>query len=247
MSSIGLLLVFMPSLALATAPVEATRPAAREQIGCVLGEPIYRDQLRSDFSVREELFRLISPALERYREEHRDEIEPTDAELDFAASHIRQQNPDKWRARDAERKKELAEIREIIADPDFQNLPADEREFATRRLRHLETSDAATDFARFILNSRKFNRHLYHAFGGGLIVWQQAGVEAFDAHHRWLETLEARGDFSITDPELRKLLYEYWTNERMHGSFLSTREKNPQAFEEFLNPAWFPAGPVEKP
>lgn len=235
-----LVAAFVPTL-LAAAPVEAPRPAPREQIGVVLGKSIDRDQLRQGFPVRDELFRLVQPALQQYRDEHREQIEPTDAELTFAAEFFRRENPDKWRERDAEWKAELAEIRDLIADPQFPNLPADERKYALLRQRRLETSDASREFARFVLDSRKFNRHLYKTFGGGRLLWQQGGVEAFDAHRRWLETLEARGDFSITDPELRATFYDYWTNDRKHGSFLFSPEKNPQVFDEFLNPLWFPA------
>lgn len=241
MSPAGLAIVML----LAVAPVEAPRPVPRDPIGTVLGEPIYRDQLRKEFPVRSELFRLVSPALQRYREQHRDEIEPTDAELKFAADYFRKQNPDHWRERDAKWKTELAEMRALIADPDFATLPADERKAAGIRQRHLETSNAARDFARFILNNRKFYRHLYKTFGGGRIVWQQAGVEAFDAHRRWLEKLEKRGDFSITDPELRAAFYEYWTNEKQHRTWMSTPEKNPERIEEFLNPEWLPAEPAK--
>ncbi|MGC1274692.1 MAG: hypothetical protein WBC44_13380 [Planctomycetaceae bacterium] len=226
---------------LATDTVEVPHPVPREQIGAVLGQPIYRDQLRKKFPVRDELFRLIEPALQKYQEQHRKQIEPTDAELTFAADAFRRENPEHWREQDAEWKADLAEIRALVADPDFAKLPADERKAAAIRQRHLETSDAARDFARFILDSRKFNRHLYETFGGGRIVWQQGGVEAFDAHHRWLGSLEKRGDFSFADQELRAIFYEYWTNERQHRSFLSTPEKNPERIEEFLNPEWFPA------
>ena len=85
-----------------------------------------------------------------------------------------------------------------------------------------------------MLSNWKFQRHLYQTYGGGSILWQQAGIEAFDATRTWLETLERNGKFKITDPELRSTLYHYWTTQR-HGSFL-TDDK--QRIREFLEPEW---------
>ena len=61
---------------------------------------------------------------------------------------------------------------------------------------------------------------LYQQFGGGRLLFQQAGVEAFDATRRLLEQREAEGAFAITDPEVRALAYDYWT--RDHGAMFIT-------------------------
>jgi len=90
-------------------------------------------------------------------------------------------------------------------------------------------------FAVFLLKNWKFQKHLYERFGGGRILWQQSGLEAFDSRREWLETLEKRGDFRITDPELRSVFYEYWTTMN-HGSFL-TGDKG-RIKREFLKPEW---------
>lgn len=64
----------------------------------------------------------------------------------------------------------------------------------------------------------KLQKALYDAFGGGRVLFQQGGVEAFDATRKLLEQKETGGEFSITDPQTRKLAYDYWT--RDHGAMM---------------------------
>lgn len=236
----GLLIAVVPSLV--AVPVEAPRPAARERIGSVLGEPIYRDQIKAGKDVRldAELFRLIQPALDRYREEHRDEIRPTEGEVEFAAAYFRKEQPETQADGLIEQQKR--ETRKLLAELDAagNELSAEEQrevEALRKTLEDLENSDR--HFARWVVGTRKFQRHLYDEFGGGRVLFQQAGVEAFDATRAWLESLEAKGDLTLSDPELREELYRYWTSTN-HGAFLSTPETNPDAIEEFVNPPWFP-------
>ncbi len=63
-------------------------------------------------------------------------------------------------------------------------------------------------------------RRLYGEFGGGRLLFQQAGVEAFDATRVMLERAEAEGRLSFRDPEARTSAYDYWT--RDHGAFMIT-------------------------
>lgn len=64
----------------------------------------------------------------------------------------------------------------------------------------------------------KLQKALYDEFGGGRVLFQQGGVEAFDATRKLLEQKEASGEFSLTDPEVRELAYAYWT--RDHGAMM---------------------------
>lgn len=66
----------------------------------------------------------------------------------------------------------------------------------------------------------KLQKRLHEEYGGGRLLFQQGGIEAFDATRRMLETREADGAFAITDPEVRRLAYDYWT--RDHGAFIIT-------------------------
>ena len=61
---------------------------------------------------------------------------------------------------------------------------------------------------------------LYAQFGGGRLLFQQGGAEAFDATRRLLEQRESEGAFAITDPQVRALAYDYWT--RDHGAMFIT-------------------------
>lgn len=61
---------------------------------------------------------------------------------------------------------------------------------------------------------------LYAQYGGGRLLFQQGGTEAFDAMRRLLEQRESEGAFAITDPEVRALAYDYWT--RDHGAMFIT-------------------------
>ncbi len=72
-------------------------------------------------------------------------------------------------------------------------------------------------------------RLLYRNFGGGRVLFQQAGSEAFDATHTLAQALEAQGKFAFATPELRTLAYDYWT--RDHGTFLSTPARADTAFD----------------
>ncbi len=64
----------------------------------------------------------------------------------------------------------------------------------------------------------KLQKALYDAFGGGRVLFQQGGVEAFDATRKLLEQKEASGGFSFTDSQVRELAYGYWT--RDHGAMM---------------------------
>ena len=71
-----------------------------------------------------------------------------------------------------------------------------------------------------LIGNVKLQKRLHDTYGGGRLLFQQAGVEAFDATRRMLESREAEGGFSITDPDVRALAYDYWT--RDHGAFMIT-------------------------
>ncbi|HEY4561073.1 MAG TPA: hypothetical protein VIG54_10075 [Lysobacter sp.] len=78
---------------------------------------------------------------------------------------------------------------------------------------------AARDFmARYLLANRNLLRHVHSRFGGGRLLFQQAGMEAFDATRRLVEHLEAQGRLTFDDAKVRRLAFHYWT--RDHGPFL---------------------------
>jgi hypothetical protein len=90
-------------------------------------------------------------------------------------------------------------------------------------------------FAAFTFGNWKLQRHFYDRFGGGRVLWQQAGLEAFDAYRRWLESEEQKGNFKITDPKLRQSFYRYW---KLSHDFMIT---DPEEIRRgFLEPDWAP-------
>jgi chemotaxis protein histidine kinase CheA len=90
--------------------------------------------------------------------------------------------------------------------------------------------------AEFLYSNWKLQRHFYDHFGGGRVLWQQGGYEAFDAYRRWLETEERQDHFKITDPKLRQTFYRYW---RQSGSPFLIKDAD-RIRAEFLEPDWVP-------
>ncbi|WP_417392555.1 hypothetical protein [Gimesia sp.] len=218
---------------------QKTDKPPREQIGVCLGKPVYRDQIRTGkyITLQTELLRLFaSPATEKYFEAHESEIVPTEAEIAFTANYYSKDS-------------EITELSQNEASYARGQLVLIQQQLASttlteekRKQLELERTEFQAElkmpgrsFARFLLDNLKFQRHLYDNFGGGRILWQQAGQEAFDAMHHWLKDLEKKGEFRIDDPKLREVFYEYWTTDH---SFLTS---NPERIrEEFLEPEWAP-------
>lgn len=229
-------------LLIATTPTLASEePERRDQIGEALGQPIYRDQIDAadDSGVRDQLHRLFTvPVMLKYREVNRKEIDPTKDEFRSAVTHFRRTFEERYRGdpdnavgafavsmREVDRTtKQLDDA--TLGDADRRQLVKEQRAAEKKLDEHV------TSFATFWLSGFKFQRHLYSRYGGGRVLWQQAGLEAFDAMHRWLREHEEKGDFKITAPDLRAKFYEYWTTMR-HGAFLSKGkdEIDPQAFQ----------------
>ncbi len=76
----------------------------------------------------------------------------------------------------------------------------------------------------------KVQGHFYRNFGAGRLLFQQTGVEAFDAMRQFLEQSQAEGKFAIIDPALRALAFDYWTRDQ--SPFLI---EDPAAIEAALN------------
>jgi hypothetical protein len=89
--------------------------------------------------------------------------------------------------------------------------------------------------AAFLFSNWKFQRHFFDRYGGGRVMYQQAGLEAFDAYRRWIESEEQKGSLRITDPKLRASFYRYW--KRNDGAFLTDPD---QLRKLFLEPDWVP-------
>lgn len=217
----------------------------RERIGHVLGKPVYRDEIKTGKNVplRDELYRLFTaPVMKKYREAHKGDIEPTEDEIHAATVFF----DEKHRERIQEKEPKLRErLRAVEGQLARTGLTEEEQRKLRIEKRGLQAklNPPGRLFALFVLNNWKFQKHLYDQYGGGRILWQQAGLEAFDAHRTWLECREKQGDFGITDPALRATFYEYWTTMK-HGAFLTDDRERIRS--EFLEPDWLPEAPSQK-
>ena len=222
------LLLFSPALAEET---------PREQIGTVLGQPVYRDQLsaKEGAALSNELHNLFShPVMWQYRAAHKGEIQPTQREVSTATAHFDGWHNERLKAQDHPLKDRRAEIEHALAKP---GLAAEEKQQLEdeRQVIDAQLRPPGRRFAGWMVANWKLQRHLYKEYGGGRVLWQQAGLEAFDAMHVWLKQCEKEGEFTISDPGLHEQFYAYWTTVD-HGPSLSD---DPRFIEqEFLKPYW---------
>ena len=220
--------------------IEAASPVAgqdvdkqpREQIGESLSKPVYRDEIRTDKNVTlsSELHRLFTGAAgEEYRSQHEKEITPTPTEISAAMKFYDAKHAERMKEQEPELLDMLKAIDAKLAQADLND---DERKKLLNEKQSVERMrlPPGESFAVFVMKNWKIQQHLYKKYGGGRLLFQQAGVEAFDATRKWLESLEAAGKFKITDPKLRASLYEYWTRDQ--GSWIIKDEKDIQEFIE---------------
>ena len=209
----------------------------REKIGQVLGQPVYRDQLRvgKNIRVRNELHRLFThPILQAYREAHREEVSPTDDEIDRVANYFQRKHQQRMREQEAGIRQNIAAIKEKL---ETSQLTTEQQRKLHGQIQGLEAQlkPPGTAMANVFLQQWKLQRHFYDNYGGGRILWQQGGVEAFDATHRWLQSQEKNGSLQFTDKQLRDTFFEYWTTLN-HGAFLTDDRKRIRS--AFLEPEW---------
>ena len=217
----------------------------REQIGQVLGRPVYRAEIRTEGNVRlkGELFRLFtSPVMKEYREAHKSETEPTEDEIRAATVFFDEGHRQRIKEKEPQLRARLATVQQQLARADLTEEEHTKLRIEERRLQR-ELKPPGRPVAVFMLRNWKFQKHLYERYGGGRILWQQAGLEAFDACRIWLESCEKQGDFTITDPKLRSAFYEYWTTTK-HGAFLIDDKEGIRT--EFLEPPWLPKAPSQE-
>lgn len=202
----------------------------RMRIGSALGKGVYRDQLKSNPPTHSELVHLfMAPALNEFREKHRAKFEMTDEEIrkasEWQSAEMRKQGGEQWefwQKRERERQAELPiliqKIESEIANPTSNTVEKKAWE-AALRLAKLEQTIPHAGLVAVMFGNRKFEKYLHCNYGGGRIIHQQFGPEALDARRKLLLELEDKGKFQITDPELRKLAYDYWERPSHPGGF----------------------------
>ncbi len=211
------------------AGTSSTAPV-RERIGSALGQDVYRDQLKGNPPTYDEVVQLfMAPAMEEFREKHSAEYEMADEEIrqavEWQTTELKKRGGEQWenwqvrgQKRQAERPKQIAEAETALANPATPENETKELRIAIRVMQLEETSPNAGEVFYF-MKERKFEKYLYDHYGGGRIIHQQFGPEALDARRKLLLELEEAGKFQITDPELRKLAYDYWERPAHPGGF----------------------------
>lgn len=215
----------------ATEQVEQNK---RERIGTALGKDVYRDQLKGTPPTDSEVVQLfMAPAMNEFREQHQAKFEMTDDEIRTAAAwqtaQVKQQGGEQWefwqrreRQRPAELPILIKQIETEIANPSSNTVEKKTWQAALRLVK-LEQTVPHAGLVALMFGSRKFEQYLYDNYGGGRIIHQQLGPEALDARRKLLLELEAAGKFQISDPELRKLAYDYWERPNHPGGFHTDR------------------------
>ena len=93
-----------------------------------------------------------------------------------------------------------------------------QRAFACQPSLALENEDPERTrwIASALASGEKAQRFIHARFGGGRILFQQAGAEAYDATYRLLLHLEQEGAFVVHDPQLRADMLSYWEEDHGH-------------------------------
>jgi hypothetical protein len=191
-----------------------------KEIGTVGQEKVYQNQLDStgNSPIIEELHQLfLVPTLEKYYEMHKESLKPTEEEVKtgieflvkfladnkFEKQHPKLKSLFKLRIRIDELKKEFK--KKDLSDSQKEDLKKQAKEVAQKYAKEV------LKFTRYKIAQIKLQEHLYVQYGTGRILTQNGDEEAFDGAYRWLSDRERRNVFKITDPELKKKFYSYWT------------------------------------
>lgn len=211
----------------AVAPVETDK---RERIGSALGQDIYRDQLKDTPPTYHQVVKLfMAPPMEEFEHEHGAVFEMTDDEIragvDWMEAETKKRGGpvwEHWQAQSRDLKanvdQRLAEIKRQLESP--ATLESERPLLKTAlRVTSLEATHPHAGEVWMTFHRRKFEKYLHCNYGGGRIIHQQFGPEALDARRKLLLEMEESGKFQITDPELRKLAYDYWERPSHPGGF----------------------------
>ncbi|GAB5381850.1 MAG: hypothetical protein Alis3KO_23480 [Aliiglaciecola sp.] len=207
-----------------------TSNANEQPIARVFEQSIYRSDLKNEDSGNLSLQQIIIPKLlKRYKAKNKTSFEPTDEEIEKFKIWFNKKYPNHEQESKEREKETLARIRELAKE---EKLTDEEIEKLINELSEYAPASMDEQMAQFMLPHWKSQLYFYNNYGGGRLLWQQRGIEAFDAFQNWLKIQEKTGNFEISDQEDRKEFYQYWNRE---SSFLIDDEKS---VKEFLNPTW---------
>lgn len=235
----GFCLLVASCISLSGSPLAAQSKTAtpREQIGEVLGKPVYRDQLNAETTdklIHSLQYHFYGVLTEDYLEQHRERLEPTQLEFEeFAGNEF----PESHQFKVSQMPVLETRLREIRKQLKSNHLSAEQRQkLDLDRQKVEETLDSGIGpFLYNMLLCWKMEMDIYRRYGGGRIRILKLGMEPLEATHRWLKAEEQAGRFKITDPKLKTLLYRYWTVNFQYGFLM----QDPQEIRrDFLDPEW---------
>lgn len=213
-----------------------TEPADPNVIAVVLGRKITTGE-------KDKLNGLIFGALLRkYAEDNK--IEPTDEELDAFVQRTEEKEKQHQAKFERDREKLQKELKS-------SSLSDRERKDKESQLQTIESILKSTrdmkgqmkgmeeqmrpmkrQMAQQFVKSWKTNKALYEKYGGR-VIFQQAGVEPFDAYRDFLKEQEKNGAFQIIDKQYEAPFWRYFTNDAMHTFY----SKDDGA--KFINTPWW--------
>ena len=205
------------------------------------GKSIYRDDLQgtSDQEIAKALQTRIGGAIfEQFISDNARELKVSEAEIDQAAKYFTERHAEKMAMEAPALKEKLAELTAKVEAAAANS--SERRKLETQRADIellLEQQPPSRETIKFILTHWKYQNVLYKKYNGGRLLWQQMGIEAFDATRVLLETAEKKGRFKIHEPKIRDEFYFYWTKQN-HGAFLIDDAERIR--KEFLEPEWLP-------
>ena len=89
-------------------------------------------------------------------------------------------------------------------------------------------AEVSRQIATTFVAGPKRQRFLQRRFGGKRVLWQQFGVEAFDATYRLILSLEKEGAIAFATQADRTLALDYWTRDQ--GAWTSDYKSDDESF-----------------
>ena len=207
--------------------------ANEQPVATLFDQTIYPSDLIREDGQKIPLTRMIIPTLlQQYKADNNLSFEPTPEERQRFIVWFNKQNADHEEDTRKREQDTLAQIKKLAKE---NGLSKEETKKQINAFLDMSANQPPMDerMADFVLPHWKSQVYFYKNYGGGRILWQQRGTEAFDAFHNWLKSQEEKGNFSILAQEDRDAFYDYWNRE---SSFLSSDEE--AINERFLQPPW---------
>ncbi|WP_414828895.1 hypothetical protein [Alteromonas sp. H39] len=213
--------------------ITQTSNANEQPVATVLDQTISPSDLIREDGQQIPLTRLIIPTLlQHYKADNNLSFEPTPEERQRFIVWFNKQNADHEEDTRKRKQDTLAQIKALAKE---NGLSKEETEKQINAFLDMSANQPPMDerMADFVLPHWKSQVYFYKNYGGGRILWQQRGTEAFDAFHNWLKSQEEKGNFKIFAQKDRDAFYDYWNRE---SSFLTSDEE--AINEGFLQPPW---------